>query len=287
MTTVSQCLLCHEPTQMVELCHVSFGSIVRCQQCALVRVSPFRSSEQLATLHASLEYFQHPYFEARRDLAREESVAKQRALLSTLIDGSSLKKIRLLDIGCDTGALLVVARDEFGMDVMGVEVSREASTVAQQQNGLNVVNDFNELRGLRGTFDVITLVDVIEHVANPAALLEEVSQLLRAGGKVYIITPNHDALINKLGLILHRVLGTRARSLIEKLYIPYHEFYFTEATLARLVKQSGLQIERQTMKEFPLNEFGHGLILKLGLVPIFAAQRLTRRQTLQELVAVK
>ena len=288
MIASTSCLLCKGPTEMVELCQLSFGSIVRCQECGLVRVFPPRSADRLARLYSTPEAFHHPYYEARRDLSRDTLVAKQRALLNMIANGRTMKGARLLDIGCDTGALLVMARDEFGMEVLGLEVSQEAARVAHQEHGLDVVvGQITELELPDSKFDFITLVDVIEHVSDPSVLLSEVQRLLRSRGKVYIATSDHDALINTIGLALYRLLGARSWGLLEKLYIPYHEFYFTRSTLARLVEQSGLQIAYHAKREFPLNEFGHGLLLKLGLVPIFVLQRLTQRQTLQELIAKK
>jgi 2-polyprenyl-3-methyl-5-hydroxy-6-metoxy-1,4-benzoquinol methylase len=215
-------------------------------------------------------------------------MTKQRALLKMISDGRRRKSARLLDIGCDTGSLLRVARDDFGMNVLGVEVSHLAARVAQDEHGLDVlVGDVTELNLPSESFDIITLADVVEHVANPSALLREVSRLLIDEGRVYIYTSDHDALINSMGLTLYRLFGRWSSVLLEKLYIPYHEFYFTKSTLARLVTSVGFQIEYHANKEFPLREFGHGLPLKLGLVPVFALQKITKRQTSQELIAVK
>jgi 2-polyprenyl-3-methyl-5-hydroxy-6-metoxy-1,4-benzoquinol methylase len=239
-------------------------------------------------MHVSSDYFYHPYFEARRDLSRGSLLAKHRRLLNTIADGKSVKGASLLDIGCDTGSLLAVARDEFGMDVLGIELSEKAAKVARETYGLKVlVGDIGKLNLNAASFDVITLVDVIEHVADPLILLKEVCRLLKRGGKVFLATSDHDALINGVGRAIYRVFGKWSRSLLEKLYVPYHEYYFTKSTLAKLVDQSDLQILYQHEREFPMDEFGHGVLLRLSLRPIFAIQRLTGRQTLQELIAFK
>jgi len=252
-----------------------------------VRVFPPRLPEQLARLHNDPEFFNDPYFD-KRDLSQDSFVAKKRALLNMLTEGCTVKGARILDIGCDTGSLLTVARDEFGMVGLGVDVSHHAARIAREEYGLQVlVGQITELKLPRASFDFIIMVDVIEHVADPAAFLSKVYQLLRNGGKVYISTSEHDALVNTIGLTLYRLLGTRALGLLEKkLYIPYHEFYFTQATLAQLVRQSGLQIVHHAKREFPISDI-HGILLKLALAPIFAVQRFLGRQTLQELVGIK
>lgn len=274
-------------TPFEEICQVSFGRIVRLQPSGLIRFYPPRSAQALSELHASPTYFEHPYFEARRDLSRETLVAKHRDLLKRIAAGGKLEGLRLLDVGCDTGALLLVGRDEFGMQVAGVEVSPAAVNVAGQQ-GLEVHQGLIQNLDLpHNRYDIITLIDVIEHVSNPADLVCHLYRLLKTDGKLYIATADHDALINAIGLWLYHLVGQRAGFLLEKLYIPYHEYYFTQATLAALIQRCGFEVHQHHMREFPLDEFGHGWLLKLALIPTFWLQKLLRRQTLQEMIAIK
>lgn len=272
---------------MVELCRLSFGSIVRCPECGLVRVFPPRSPEHLAHLHNTPGFFNAPYFD-RRDLSQDNFLEKNRVVLNLLVDGRSVRGAKILDIGCDTGSLLTVARDEFGMSGLGIEVSEHAARIAREEHGLKVlVGQVAELDLPRAHFDFIVLVDVVEHVSDPTALLGEVHRLLRDGGKVYIDTADSDALVNIIGILLCRLLGARAHHLLEnRLYIPYHEFYFNQATLARLVRLSGFEIIHQAKWELPFNEI-HGILFKLGLLPVFALQHVLGRQTLQRSVATK
>lgn len=273
---------------MTELCQLSFGTLVRCGECGLIRVFPPRSSQQLVAVHSRSEFFHHRYFETRRDLGQSSLVAQHCALLSHLTDGLTVNGARLLDVGCDTGSLMTVARDKFGMDVMGVEILEEAAHIARQQHGLDVVvGQLDELELPAAGFDLITLVDVIEHAADPEALLNEVARLLRTGGRVYIETSNGDALMYSMGLSLHQVASSWSKGLLERLFAPYHEFYFNQSTLARLVERSGLRVRHHVGREMSLDDFGARLALKAALAPIMLLQRLTSRPTLQEMTAVK
>ena len=287
MIIQTPCLLCQRPMDMVELCRLSFGSIVRCSECGLVRVFPPRSVEHLAHLHDTPEFFDAPYFD-RRDLSQANFLTKNQAVLDLLVDGHTVRDAKILDIGCDTGSLLRVARDAFGMTGLGIEVSERAARIAREEHGLEVmVGQVTEMRLPPASFDFIVLVDVVEHVADPAALLDKVHQLLRPGGKIYIDTADCDALVNLIGIVLCRLSGDRGRRLLERrLFIPYHEFYFNQDTLAQLVRLSGFQITHQAKWELPFNEI-HGILFKLGLLPVFALQRVLGRQTLQRLVATK
>jgi 2-polyprenyl-3-methyl-5-hydroxy-6-metoxy-1,4-benzoquinol methylase len=284
--SANACIVCARPTNMKPLVAVSFGSLAKCASCGLVRVWPPRSAEQLASLHRTEEYFNHPYFKARRALDHANVAGKNRALLANALGKRATKGLKHLDIGCDTGALLVVSRDAFGMDVMGLEVSEHAAARAREAHGLNVrVGDLMTVD--LPQFDLITLVDVIEHLSRPDQVLKRLESLLKPSGRIVIVTPNHDSLLNLIGTALGRVFPRLSLPLRDKLYVPYHEYYFTRSTLSQLAEGQGLTVDRLQLVEFPLDEIGHGLLLKLLLMPLFWLQALFGRQTLQELTVRK
>lgn len=268
------------------IAHPSFGRVARCRRCGVVRVDPPRSAETMANLHRTPEYFNHPYFAARRDVANAKLIRKHRAMIATMTMGGRQKGASLLDIGCDTGSLLCVARDEFGMQVTGLEISEQAAEVARSRHGLDVVVGTMESTGLApDSFHYITMIDLIEHVADPVALLKSARRLLRPGGRLYIVTPNHDALIHSIGIALDRIAGRLSQPLIDHLYIPWHEFYFDARSMAAALRAAGLSMCSAVPQEFPLDEFGHGIVLKAMLWPVFLMQRLVSRQSLLVVVA--
>ena len=238
----------------------------------------------MADLHRTPDYFNHPYFVARRDITSSELTRKHRQTIEAMIAGSKREGASLLDIGCDTGSLLCVARDEFGMQVTGLEISERAAEVARSRHGLNVMVGTME-SAVPECFDYITMIDLIEHVSDPLALLKSARRLLRAGGRLYIMTPNHDALIHLIGIALDRFTGKLSQPLIDHLYIPWHEFYFDARTMAAALQSAGLSMRSAAAQEFPLDEFGHGFVLKAALWPIFQIQRLVSRQSLLVVVA--
>lgn len=240
----------------------------------------------LADLHGTPDYFNHPYFSARRDIASEELNCKHCAVLDVLTRGGKREGASLLDIGCDTGSLLCTAREAFGMKVTGLEINARAAEVARTRHGLDVVvGPIETARLMPESFDYVTMIDLIEHVADPLALLTSARRLLRPGGRLYIMTPNHDALIHIIGIALDRIAGRSAQPLISRLYIPWHEFYFDARTMSAALHFAGLSLRSAGTREFPLDEFGHGFALKAMLWPIFQAQRLVSRESLLEVVA--
>lgn len=96
---------------------------------------------------------------------------------------------RWLDVGCGAGTLMEAVRDR-GWEVIGTEVSASAAE-AVRAKGFDVrAGELSQLGLDFGAFDVVSMVEVVEHVPEPRALLAEVRPLLRPGGALYITTPH-------------------------------------------------------------------------------------------------
>ena len=104
---------------------------------------------------------------------------------------SSLSGQYLLDVGCGEGNLLEVARER-GWDATGVEPNCPGFT-----SGI-YPGTVSEAQLPLGKYDVITLIDVIEHLRKPIEDLNEIKILLKRGGLIYILTPNAGGLIARL-----------------------------------------------------------------------------------------
>lgn len=100
--------------------------------------------------------------------------------------------LRLLDVGCSSGALLRVAK-ECGYDASGAEPATLAADTARDL-GFEVFPGFLQDAGFPDNhFDVITLFEVIEHLLEPEELLKEILRILKPGGVVLIGTGNADS----------------------------------------------------------------------------------------------
>lgn len=129
---------------------------------------------------------------------------------------------RVLEIGCHDGHLLSLLAAA-GLAVEGVEPSPFA--VAARRRGLAVRQEFFHADVFAaGSFDLVVLRHVLEHVPEPAAMVADAARLLRPGGLLYVEVPN--------SLV----------SLEQRIYPEFHVdhlSYFTPASLRFLVERSG------------------------------------------------
>jgi 2-polyprenyl-3-methyl-5-hydroxy-6-metoxy-1,4-benzoquinol methylase len=196
-----------------------YGQIVRCRGCGLVYANPRPVRQRLQEGYARAEDV---------DYAREASSRSINAHISLHTIKKYVERGRILDVGCSTGYFLNAARLSF--EPYGVEPSRWASRFAREVLSIDVRQgsledaDFPE-----SWFDVVTMNDVIEHLADPRSCLEKARKLLRVQGLLYVVTPNIASLSSRL--LRGRWWGLR----------PAHLYYFSPRTLEAMLSAVGFE----------------------------------------------
>ena len=97
-----------------------------------------------------------------------------------------------LDVGCGAG-LLAEPLARLGAKVTGIDASPEVIEVARGHSatmGLEIDYRVGDVQALEGQFDLITSMEVIEHVADPAAFVNALAKRLAPGGLLIMSTPN-------------------------------------------------------------------------------------------------
>lgn len=134
---------------------------------------------------------------------------------------------RVLDVGCGAGAFLLQAR-EAGWESFGVDFDPVAVEGARGL-GLDVtLGGIEAIQNRPDFFDAVTMSHVIEHVHDPMETLRLVSRVLRPGGRLYVETPNIDA----LG---HKIYGASWRGL----EAPRHLAIYNRPGLSLALKKAG------------------------------------------------
>jgi len=221
------CAICG-PSRTRRLYTKSGYDIARCVRCGLVYATP-RAPQQAILSRYSAEYFRNEYLPAlgivngNYDLATFD---KRYAPLLRLLGSPSNR--RLLEVGCGAGFFLKSAF-RAGWRVTGVEISAEASRFAREQLGLDVQQIAAEALSVPDqTFDAAVMLDTIEHLFDPRAVITSLARALAPGGTLLVATPNFRA-------VSRRLLG-RSWAVLSPLE---HMYYFEEATLRQLLHACG------------------------------------------------
>jgi len=103
------------------------------------------------------------------------------------------KSYRILDLGCYTGELMKILKDNGYKNLLGVDPSDYAVKVAKDRYGIKVIkaSTFDNLSSL-GKFDFIIVNHVMEHIKSLNDFLQKVKSMLNPGGMIYIETPDAD-----------------------------------------------------------------------------------------------
>jgi methionine biosynthesis protein MetW len=101
------------------------------------------------------------------------------------------KGARVLDIGCGTGVISALIKGLSECDLTAIEPDAERVVLARRR-GLKVIEGYltENLAAELGRFDAVVFADVLEHLANPAAVIACASSLLVPGGFVVASVPN-------------------------------------------------------------------------------------------------
>ena len=182
-----------------------------------------------------------------------------------------LSGLRVLDVGCG-GGILSEALAERGASVLGIDLAESALQAAEAHRAGQAVEyrlESNRETAARGeVFDVVTCMEMLEHVADPAAVLRDIHALLKPGGWAFFSTINR-TFKARLGAVY------AAEYLLRLVPQGTHQYdwFIKPAELSRMAERAGLApVAFCGMDYLPLRQSAR-LSRNLDINYLFAARR--------------
>lgn len=199
---------------------------VRCPHCRLVFLHPRPSPELLEG------YFRETYDGA---YGEAESSDDRRPVFESVLEHVSAYRRppgTILDIGCGDGEFLMLCRAA-GWTGTGIELSQGAAIRAAKKGFTMLPPQALDRPEGAGQFDVVTLINVLETVVDPVAMLRQVAGALTPEGVVVVRATNG---------AFHLALRAPAAWIGSRYDQAFHWYLYTTTALSRLMAQAGLEV---------------------------------------------
>jgi 2-polyprenyl-3-methyl-5-hydroxy-6-metoxy-1,4-benzoquinol methylase len=191
-----------------------------CRACGFVFANPAPGQETIGQFYAALADEEY----SQEDMGRGRNFS---AILKRLRPFTA-PGAPLLDVGAASGIFLNLARNA-GYKVSGIEPSAALVADAEKLYGLKLFCGTVEQFVAGEKFAVITLLDVLEHVTDPGALLASLDRILAPGGMLVIVTPD-------IASLAARIMGGRWWH-----YRVAHINFFNRRSLEWLLAKNGFK----------------------------------------------
>ena len=197
-------------------------TIVRCQNCSMIYENPRFPEEAIIAGYSSSN-------DAGHDSQHAMRVNSFHTALEKIAPHLPARGAKVLDVGTAGGAFLEAAK-RFGYDATGLEPSRYLVDCCKERGLDAVQGTIDDFKAADGTYDLITLWDVIEHLARPKDALRRIHQLLKPGGVLLINYPD-------IGTWQAKLAGRRFWWLLS-----VHLSYFAPPTIREICRRAGFSV---------------------------------------------
>jgi 2-polyprenyl-3-methyl-5-hydroxy-6-metoxy-1,4-benzoquinol methylase len=193
----------------------------KCMNCGFYYSDPTPSSELLVKIYSAVK---DPDYETEKG-GREDNFNR---IIKRILKIKP-EKGKLLDVGAATGIFMGLAREN-NFEVEGIEPSKWAVDFAKKEHNINIHGTDLFSYETDKKYDIITFLDLIEHLKNPLQGLNKANSLLKDKGLLVIVTPNIESLLPKI--LKNRWWHFR----------PPHINFFTKASIKYILNKAGFEI---------------------------------------------
>jgi SAM-dependent methyltransferase len=189
-----RCAVCGSSATIIDTVHSSFrGNDFELAHCATCRYSFVTNPRTDFGALYDEQYYRgngaDPNVDYERELRDPRTVRayEWRAILEIVRHlRGSLADLRWLDYGCGLGGLVRYGRER-GVDISGFDEGYAADRMREES--IPTLSP-DELTSAAGSFDVVTAIEVVEHLIDPVPLLRQIAGCLRSGGLFFLTTGN-------------------------------------------------------------------------------------------------
>ena len=213
-------------------------SIVSCASCGFHFTNPIPDRDNIGDYYKSEVYVSHSSSK-KGFINRLYNSVRKRTLKQKVnwINANSNGR-KLLDLGCGTGHFLRAAIDA-GFNGIGVEPDDDARSFAQSENNISPLTQCELYNLEKGSFDVITMWHVLEHVYDLKKDVEKLTQLLTEKGTIFIAVPN-----------MNSYDARKYKSFWAAYDVPRHLYHFQENDIRNLFIQFDFELTKVLPMKF-------------------------------------
>jgi SAM-dependent methyltransferase len=241
----------------------------RCPKCGLVFVANILTDDQLSEAYGTLDSVRY-----YAEIVEENAAKIKSACLNVrgLTNGISNK--RILDIGCGNGQFLQELRHQGHESLAGHEIPG-ADLSHLELMDIKLYRDMDWSSVPPDTFDVITMLDVAEHVKSPLELFKQCFRMLRMGGHIYFHTP----VVTKFDRMMHCVAALPVVGKLGRIWQRgrtsiFHLQNYTDKSLLLALSRVGfaeIQIRKRNELSWPVRRYVRVYLCEKQRVPVSLA----------------
>ena len=213
--------------------------VVRCRSCSLEYVNPRPTFKSLG-VHYPDDYFCYQPVDDSPAFLRpvlksfSRGAAERRLGFIEKAIGKVKPEMSLLDVGCGLNELLYWIKELRGCEGLGVDMKDTMVEHVRERLKMPIVHGTLENAGLEaGRFDVVMMIEYLEHELDPRGALSEARRVTKPGGVLALEIPY-------TGGWPARAFGNRWFNLD----VPRHLIFFSHDTLKRALNECGFELEQ-------------------------------------------
>ena len=158
-----------------------------CCRCGFGYADNIPSQEEFNDYYASMSKYE---FDHKDGVVAQDYIAQYTKIADFIIPHISSPEAHILDIGCSTGALLSIFKNRGYQNLLGLDPSSNCVQVANELYDVTaVVGDISSFRA-EGTFDLVILSAVLEHLVDFEYSMKKIQSLLSENGLLFIEVPD-------------------------------------------------------------------------------------------------